>query len=258
MASLASRARSLRHRVALALSERIRWSRGPYREVPAGELEGLTAMRAARIAALRERHGVAFERRLGAATSLRNYEYLDLLDCAAAAGVPLGRAGGALCDVGCASFGYAAALHAFFRPERLLGVDVEGYRLLRDGRSRIDHARGYLADLPGARFVVADYADMHEPADVITAWFPFVTEEALLAWRLPLSLLAPGRLFGRIRANLAAGGSFVMVNHGRAEALAAFAWCDAVGLIRQGDWSGVGAFGGYRTLPPVVSVWRAG
>ena len=34
-----------------------------------------------------------------------------------------------------------------------------------------------------------------KPADLITAWFPFLTPAAILAWRLPLSLLAPERLF---------------------------------------------------------------
>ncbi len=41
----------------------------------------------------------------------------------------------------------------------------------------------------GARFLVADYVGCELPAEVITAWFPFVTPAALLAWRLPLSLL---------------------------------------------------------------------
>ena len=83
-------------------------------------------------------------------TSVNNYEYLDILDDAwpeghawsvtaprAAQGMEL------LCDVGCASFWYAAALEAFFRPERVVGVDVEGHRLFKDGRTRIDYAAGY-------------------------------------------------------------------------------------------------------------------
>ncbi len=221
-----------------------------------GELAGLDPPLAQRALALRERYGTAFERSLGAATALRNYEYLDLLDRAVSAGILRRSSGGAVCDVGCASFWYAAALSAFFRPDRLLGVDVEGYRLFKDGRSRIDHARGYLASLPEARFLVADYASLDEPADVITAWFPFLTPDALLAWRLPLSLLAPERLFRGVRANLREGGSFVMVNHGRDEAALAFRWCVAAGLVSSGEWAEAGTFGGYRPLSPVVSVWR--
>ena len=43
-------------------------------------------------------------------------------------------AGGVLCDIGCASFWYAAALQTFFRPDSIVGVEVEGHRLFRDGR----------------------------------------------------------------------------------------------------------------------------
>jgi hypothetical protein len=41
-----------------------------------------------------------------------------------------------LCDVGCASFWYAATLQSFFRPDRLVGVEVEGHRLFWRGGCR--------------------------------------------------------------------------------------------------------------------------
>ena len=68
-----------------------------------------------------------------------------------------------LCDVGCASFWYAAALEAFFRPRALVGVEVEGYRLFKDGHTRSDHAAGYVGQRPNARFVVADYRTIGSP-----------------------------------------------------------------------------------------------
>ena len=143
-------------------------------------------------------------------TSLNNYEYLDILDHAwsasGAPGRPTPARDGLLCDVGCASFWYAAALEAFFRPRAMVGVDVEGYRLFKDGRTRSDYAAGYVGQRPNARFVVADYLGYAEPADVITAWFPFLTPRAILAWRLPLSLLRPERLFRQIHHNLRPGG----------------------------------------------------
>jgi hypothetical protein len=86
-----------------------------------------------------------------------------------------------------------------------VGVEVEGYRLFKDGHTRIDYASGYLAELSNARFVVADYRRCELPADVITAWFPFVSAAAILAWRLPLSLLAPDQLLNRVHHNLHAG-----------------------------------------------------
>jgi len=167
------------------------------------------------------------------------------------------RAGGVLCDIGCASFWYAAALQSFFRPDRLLGVEIEGHRLFRDGRTRIDYAKGYLMPLRHAQFVVADYTGCVEPADIITAWFPFLTPAATLAWRLPLSLLAPQRLFRQIRHNLLPGGVFFMVNHGLNEAGLAENWCAAAGLRFAARWSEPGVLSGHRMSPPILSWWTA-
>ena len=171
---------------------------------------------------------------MSAATSTNNYEYLDILDRAwGDSGLPRPE-GGVVCDVGSASFWYAAALQAFFRPRELVGVEVEGHRLFKDGHSRIDYAAGYVGQIPGARFLVADYVDCELPADVITAWFPFLTPAALLAWRLPLSMLTPERLFARIYLNLRPKGLLVLVNHGAAEAAIAKVLCSAVGLATVG------------------------
>src|ERR1700690_4050367 len=110
------RLRSSRHRFWYALSERLRWSRGIFHEVPANELIPPDQQQAQKIAALQSRYQVKFERHLNAATSYNNYEYLDILDRAwSASGLPA-PAGGELFDVGSASFWYAEALQAFFRP----------------------------------------------------------------------------------------------------------------------------------------------
>ncbi len=199
---------------------------------------------------------VKFEAHLSAATSVNNYEYLDILDHAWEHSGSARPAGGVLCDVGCASFWYAAALQAFFRPRQLIGVEVEGHRLFKDGRTRIDYAAGYTGQLSDARFIVADYLACAEPADVITAWFPFVTPAAILAWRLPLSLLQPERLIRRIHHNLSAGGRFVMINHGPEEAALAAGWCTAAGFVPAWRCAESGILSEYRAQRPVVSCWR--
>jgi SAM-dependent methyltransferase len=246
------RLRSLRHRFSYGVSERLRVSRGVFQENPANELPPLPAGQAERVAELQSRYGVRFEATLNAASSLNNYEYLDILDRAWSAGAP---AGGLVCDVGCASFYYAAALQAFFRPERLIGVEVEGHRLFKNGHSRADHARGYVSRLPNAEFVIADYATYECAADVITAWYPFLTPQAILAWRLPLSLLRPAALFGRIRRNLNPGGRLLMVNHGPREAEIARSLCEAEGLRPISRGSVVSVLGPHRLEPPTVSIW---
>ncbi len=255
MYSLIQRLRSLRHRFWYGVSERVRWSRGAFRETPALELPALPAEQSRRIAALKERYQTRFESQLGAQTSLNNYEYLDILDHAwsNAAARPLGV--DMLCDVGCASFWYAAALDAFFRPRAMVGVEVEGYRLFRDGRTRSDYAAGYVGQRTNARFVVADYLGYTEPADLITAWFPFLTPPAILAWRLPLGLLRPEALFRQIHRNLRPGGCFLMVNHGAAEAELADRLCTAAGFRLQFRQSTPSPLSRGRPSPPVVSAW---
>jgi SAM-dependent methyltransferase len=257
MYSLTERLRSLRHGFWYGVSERIRWSRGAFTETPALELCTVDREQAERIAALRNRYQVQFERELSAATSANNYEYLDILDRGwreSGMGRP---AGGELCDIGCASFWYAATMQAFFRPDRMVGVEVEGHRLFRDGRARIDYAAGYLSRFPNARFVVADYTAYPDAADLITSWFPFLTSAAILAWRLPLALLAPERLFRRIRHNLRSGGLFFMVNHGRQEFASAEHLCVAANMRCLASWSAPGALSRHRLLPPVLSWWEA-
>lgn len=261
MYSSLQRLRSLRHRFWYAVSERIRWSRGAFEETPARELCSANIEQSQRIAALRDRYQVQFEQRMSAATSVNNYEYLDILDrgwSESGMGRP---AGGELCDVGCASFWYAATLQTFFRPDRMVGVEVEGHRLFRDGRTRIDYAAGYLRSLPGARFanaqfIIADYTTYREPADLITSWFPFLTPAAILAWRLPLTLLAPGRLFLQIRHNLRPNGMFFMVNHGEAEWALAEKLCIAAELRCAACWSEPGSLSGHRMQPPWLSWWH--
>ena len=256
MVSWLQRLRSLRHGFWYGISERVRWSRGEFQETPARELSTLTVKHAERIAALRNRYQVRFESRMNAATSANNYEYLDILDCGWAEWGIARPAGGDLCDIGCASFWYAATLQAFFMPARMVGVEVEGHRLFRDGHSRIDYAAGYLATVPNARFVVADYCRYVEPADIITAWFPFLTAATILAWRLPLSLLAPEGLFRQIRHNLRWDGLFVMINHGPAEAALAAECCIAAGLRAAAPAVQPGTLSRHRARAPVLSCWR--
>jgi hypothetical protein len=204
---------------------------------------------------LQGHYQVQFELAMNAATSLNNYEYLDILDRAwSDAGWPR-PSGGTVCDVGCASFWYASALQVFFRPRRLVGVEIEGHRLFKGGHTRIDHAAGYLAGLADAEFLVADYRTLDLPAEVITAWFPFISAPAVLAWRLPLSLLAPQELFDRCYHNLRDSGLFVMVNHGLEEAKAAADWCVAAGFKRHFRSDDAGVLSAHRLSPAVLSCW---
>jgi hypothetical protein len=144
-------------------------------------------------------------------------------------------------------------LHSFFQPSELLGVEMEGHRIYSNGYSRLDYARGYIQDLADTQFVVGDYACFDRPADVVTAWYPFVTPGPVLAWRMPLSVLTPHALFSQIARNLRPHGLFVMINHGREEAIIAAAWCRKVGLAQYGSCVIKGTL--RPQLPAVASCW---
>lgn len=252
--TFAQRCRSLYHDMWYRVFERLRWSRGPSHEMPVGRLSGLAPWQVTRIEALGAQYNARFESCYGHHTALANYAYLDLLDQAWQAMARPVPQGGLVTDVGCASFWYARTLHRFFRPAVLTGVDVEGFRLYPTGYSRYDAAAGYVAGLSGASFVVADYCDVEVQADVITAWFPFVTPAPVLAWRLPLTVFSPERLFLRIAHNLVQNGTFFMVNQGQEEADIAADYARRAGLRALGQWMHPRPLRP-RPHPPVASWW---
>jgi hypothetical protein len=215
----------------------------------------LSGCQQARIARLGRRFSVSFERHCERETAIRNYDYLDILEQAWSAwGQPL-PVGGSVHDIGSSNFWYVRALHAFFRPMELIGIEVEGHRIYRNGYSRVDYARGYVEGLPRTRFMAVDYRLVDQPADVVTAWYPFVTPAPVLAWRLPLSLLAPESLFRRVARNLTPDGMFVMVNQGIEEMTTAATVCCRAGLEFLTLCEVRSTLRARRT-PPVVSWWK--
>lgn len=253
--SLPQRLRSGYHAIWYRLGEGLRWSRGTYQERPAYRFDHLTGCQQARIAWLSKQFSVRFEQHCEQATALRNYDYLDILEQTWSAWGQPRPVGGVVQDIGSSNFWYARALHAFFRPAQLTGVEVEGHRIYRNGYSRLDYARGYVEGLPNTQFVNMDYRLFDQPADVVTAWYPFVTPAPVLAWRLPLSLLNPCALFSRIARNLTADGVFVMINQGIEETTIAATLCSQAGLEFQ-TLCDVRSTLRPRRLSPVVSWWR--
>ena len=253
--TLWQRVRSLRHAAAVTLSERVGRVRRSAPEVAAGVLPPLAAAAGARIDELVRRYGVRFEQSQEAPGALQAYEYLDLLDQALGAWGRAAPYAGVVHDVGSASFSYVAALAALLRPTHLVGVELEGYRRLRGGYNRAERALANVARVPGASFVVGDYAKFEQRADLITAFFPFVTPAPVLGWRMPLSVLRPAALFERIAGNLHGEGSLWMVNHSEEEAAIAAGYAMRAGLCQTGRHVAHNLLQP-RPAPPVVSAWR--
>lgn len=246
--------RSRYHAFWYRLGQGLCWSRGVYRERPVGRFSGLSGHQQAGVARLKRRFVVRFERYYGQQTALKGYDYLDILDRAWISWGQPRPVGPVVHDVGSSNFWYARALHTFFQPSSLTGIEVEGYRIYANGYSRWDYAQGYVQDLERTRFVVADYAEFEQPADVVTAWYPFVTPAPVLAWRLPLAMFTPHTLFSRIASNLTATGLLVMVNQGPEEAAIAATLCREVGLAWLGSYDAQATLR-FRPVHPVVSWW---
>ena len=249
------RLRSGYHRFWYEASQALRWSRGTYRETPIGTHPNLTPPQRDRVEELGEIYGTRFEFRYPPETSLFNYGYLDLLDRAQNCLKWTTPKQQHVCDVGSANFAYAAALQAFFHPSHLTGTEVDGHRLYCNGRSRIDYAHGHIQDLAHTNYVVADYRQYNKPAEIITAWYPFVTPKPLLAWRLPLNLFHPAALFAQIANNLVIGGTFVMINHSPTEAAVARNIAEATGLVCRGQYVHDTPLRP-RTQPAVLTLWH--
>jgi len=253
--SLQQRVRSHYHAFWYHLGERLAWSRGLYRERPAQELHDLSGVQYERITSLQRRFHVRFEQRATRTTALRQYDYLDLLDQGWSALRLPNSTGGTVQDIGSSNFWYAPVLHTFFHPTKLIGVEVEGHRMYINGYSRCDYARGYIQDLPNTDFHIQDYRCYNSSANIITAWYPFVTTTPVLAWRLPLSLFAPQVLFSQVVHNLQPHGLFLMVNQGRDEAIIAASWCNKVGMVQWGSCELRSSLRP-RLPAPVFSCWR--
>ena len=252
--TLTDRLRSGYHRFWYEASQALRWTRGTYRENSLSTRLNLTPSQHVRIEELASIYGSRFELQCPPETSLINYGYLDLLDRACHALNWHILENQDICDVGSANFAYAAALQSFFHPSHLVGTEVDGHRLYCNGRSRIDYAHGHIQDLPNTHYVVSDYRQYSQSAEIITTWFPFVTPKPLLAWRLPLSLFDPTAMFAQIANNLVLGGTFVMINHSLTEASVARDIAEATGLVCRGQYVHKRSLQP-RTQPAVLTLW---
>lgn len=249
------RLRSWRNAASLRIAAGIRVSRGVYVETPGVELQPQPPARAARIAALRERYGATFESWLARPTSLNNYAYLDLLDRSFSAAASAPPVAAVMSDVGCASFWYASALQVYFRPAALTGFDVEAWRRYANGHTRREYAQGYAGRWPATSFRGEDYRGVHQPADLITCFYPFLTAAPLVAWGLPIKLLKPKELFASMARNLRPGGGLFMVNHGPAEAEMAGQVARAAGFCPSWSYTEADPLLA-RPQCPVASYWR--
>ncbi len=129
-------------------------------------------------------------------------------------------------DLGIGDWIYASALLGVARVRApsplpkvsMVGVEVDPWRLYRDGHARIDWAEFYSADLPDTRIVAADSLAWTRSADFVTLLFPFVDRATHEEWGLPGRLFNPAGLLRHAWSLVREGGALLIVNQGETEA----------------------------------------
>ncbi len=231
------------------------WAKKPYFEVPALALETVTPEQKKIIKDLRNKYGIKFELNLNEPNSLENYHYLHLFDQFTLKSGWKPDVGKEWVDVGCKNFYYAQALHAYFKPEKLTGIELDAYPIYNDLQTRSSYADFYVTQVKNTHFLAMDFCEYAPKCDGITFLYPFVVPEPLVKWSLPLSEFKPEALFRQAYSTLRPGGSLLMINQGESEFEAASRYAKTANfnLKHRVELSETLLA---RALPPVVSVWE--
>ena len=250
------RLRSAYYRCWYEISRGLKWVRRHYHEQPAHTLpNSLTAQQRHRIKTLQVKYEVQFEDEYHASTALENYEYLDLLDQTKEKFDWQPEHGKELVDVGSLNFYYAPTLNAFLHPRKLQGIELEGYRIYTNFYCRFDYAQCYIRAFANTSYTVMDFCDYTGSVDGITCFYPFVKPEPLVAWRLPLKVFQPQRLFEQMMRCIRTEGFVLMMNHGEDEARWACDFAQRSGLQLHGHPRPISPLFP-RAEVPIVSIWH--
>ncbi|QQR80390.1 MAG: hypothetical protein IPJ69_13980 [Deltaproteobacteria bacterium] len=234
------------------------WSRPGYFEKSMGDLSAFDKPLQEEMLKLKSHYSMAYEERLSEENTRDNYFYLHLLDQSQKNWNFVSRQSEILpevLDVGSKNFYYVDTLHAFFKPKRLVGLEVDGHTIYHDLHSRKDYASYYLKPYPEACYVIENIFDYTGSFDIITCFYPFVFSETAINWSLPLSFFNPEKFFLKIESLLKNNGLFWMLNHGEEE------WEAAQKILAQTKLQPVGNFTEHSPLSSCdsaacVSLWK--
>lgn len=132
-------------------------------------------------------------------------------------------------DVGSKNFAYGPAIYSFFShlngtrsvvgdngegKPHLTGVEVDGKRLYLNLFTRQTCAKYYASLVPSAEYIVADFLthNFDGTFDAICNFFPFMDQEALLDWGLPLRFFKPLDMIKRSYDLLVPGGKLFVAH----------------------------------------------
>jgi hypothetical protein len=128
-------------------------------------------------------------------------------------------------DIGSKNWFYAEGEYNFFKYHffekniEMTGIEIDAHRLYTDFHSRRDYALYYIKNLDNCRYIAGDVMLHKNQYDYITWFFPFVTQEPLLNWGLPLKFYKPEKMLKHAFSLLKPNGKLIIVNQGKEEYL---------------------------------------
>jgi len=126
-------------------------------------------------------------------------------------------------DIGSKNWFYAEGEYKFFKYNSfekaisLTGIEIDAYRLYMDLHTRSDYASYYISNLNNVEYIAGDFMSHQGSYDYMTWFFPFVTEEPLLNWGLPLKFFRPQNMLKHAYSLLKPNGILIIVNQGKKE-----------------------------------------
>lgn len=109
-------------------------------------------------------------------------------------------------DIGARNFVFGPTIDKTLQREgreaAIHGIEIDANRMLWGFHSRADFGNYYAQTMRSGFFHSKDFLDWDQPTDIAFFLNPFVSEEPLLSWGLPLSKLQPDALFKHVMKTL--------------------------------------------------------
>lgn len=137
-------------------------------------------------------------------------------------------------DIGCKNWSYAKGEYAFFKKYcnnlKLDGIELDTNRLYSNFYSRKEVAKFYTKGLENANYIEGDFLNHNGEYDYMIWILPFVVEEPLLKWGLPLKYFKPEKMLKKAYDSLKNGGNMLIFNQGEVEHKAQIKLCEKLDI----------------------------
>lgn len=124
-------------------------------------------------------------------------------------------------DIGCKNWFYVKGEYFFFKKYcknlKIDGIEIDSNRLYYNFYSRGEVAKFHIKNLLNVNYIEKDFLKHNEKYDYITWILPFVVEEPLLKWGLPIECFKPEVMLKHAYDGLQEDGVLFIINQGEVE-----------------------------------------